>query len=57
MGGQQGGMTSENGHFPEICKKSIQTLYKYLYCQKDFRPSWFDEPDLNEKELKFFDKV
>ena len=28
-----------------------------LYCQKDFRPSWLDEPDLNDKELSFFDKV
>jgi len=24
MGGQLGGMTNETGHFPEICKKSIQ---------------------------------
>lgn len=24
MGGQQGGMTNENGHFPEVCKKSLQ---------------------------------
>jgi molybdopterin-dependent oxidoreductase alpha subunit len=24
MGGQQGGMTNEAGHFPEICKKSVQ---------------------------------
>ena len=24
MGGQQGGMKNEAGHFPEICKKSMQ---------------------------------
>ncbi len=24
MGGQHGGMTNESGHFPEVCKKSIQ---------------------------------
>src|SRR5213593_277413 len=24
MGGQQGGMTNEAGHFPEVCKKSVQ---------------------------------
>jgi len=26
MGGQQGGMVNESGHFPEICKKSIQAM-------------------------------
>src|SRR5215813_12605035 len=24
MGGQQGGMANEAGHFPEVCKKSVQ---------------------------------
>ncbi|MEY4157603.1 MAG: hypothetical protein RL743_98, partial [Actinomycetota bacterium] len=24
MGGQQGGMVNEAGHFPEVCKKSVQ---------------------------------
>jgi hypothetical protein len=24
MGGQQGGMVNERGHFPEVCKKSVQ---------------------------------
>lgn len=24
MGGQQGGMVNESGHFPEVCKKSLQ---------------------------------
>ncbi|MCA9264593.1 MAG: FdhF/YdeP family oxidoreductase [Planctomycetales bacterium] len=26
MGGQRGGMVNEQGHFPEICKKSIQAM-------------------------------
>lgn len=26
MGGQQGGMTNESGHFPEVCKKSLQAM-------------------------------
>ncbi|CAN5863519.1 FdhF/YdeP family oxidoreductase [soil metagenome] len=26
MGGQMGGMVNESGHFPEVCKKSIQAM-------------------------------
>jgi anaerobic selenocysteine-containing dehydrogenase len=26
MGGQQGGMVNEAGHFPEVCKKSVQAM-------------------------------
>src|SRR5687767_14419958 len=26
MGGQQGGMVNERGHFPEVCKKSLQAM-------------------------------
>ena len=26
MGGQQGGMVNEMGHFPEVCKKSLQAM-------------------------------
>jgi len=26
MGGQMGGMVSESGHFPEVCKKSLQAM-------------------------------
>src|SRR5262249_4651505 len=26
MGGQQGGMTNERGHWPEFCKKSLQAM-------------------------------
>src|SRR3954453_20081601 len=26
MGGQQGGMVNETGHFPEVCKKSFQAM-------------------------------
>ena len=47
---------------PDINKErpvSKKEVIKFvdLYCQKDFRPSWFNEPELNEEELKFFDKV
>src|SRR5262245_64546859 len=26
MGGQKGGMVNELGHFPEVCKKSLQAM-------------------------------
>src|SRR6478752_7274099 len=26
MGGQKGGMVNEAGHFPEVCKKSLQAM-------------------------------
>src|SRR5689334_3228794 len=26
MGGQLGGMVNEKGHFPEVCKKSVQAM-------------------------------
>ncbi|MBL8747256.1 MAG: histidine kinase, partial [Phycisphaerae bacterium] len=26
MGGQRGGMVNEAGHFPEVCKKSVQAM-------------------------------
>ena len=26
MGGQMGGMVNEAGHFPEVCKKSLQAM-------------------------------
>ncbi len=26
MGGQDGGMVNESGHFPEVCKKSLQAM-------------------------------
>jgi len=26
MGGQAGGMVNEAGHFPEVCKKSLQAM-------------------------------
>ena len=26
MGGQLGGMVNEGGHFPEVCKKSLQAI-------------------------------
>ncbi len=44
-----------NKERPVSKKEAIE--FVDLYCQKDFRPSWLDEPHLNDKELNFFDKV
>ena len=44
MGGQRGGMVNESGHFPEVCKKSIQAQ------AGDMAPAiseaWFEETPL-----------
>ena len=39
MGGQSGGMMDEQGHWPEICKKSIQAMAADM--QEKIRPSFF----------------
>jgi len=39
-----------------VSKKEIFEFIN-LYCKKDFVPSWLYEPQLNEEELRFFDKV
>jgi hypothetical protein len=39
-----------------VSKKEVNEFVD-LYCQKGFIPSWLHEPNLNEKELNFFDKV
>jgi len=44
-----------NKELPVSKKEVIE--FVDLYCQKGFRPSWLEEPELNEEELKFFDKV
>ncbi len=41
MGGQLGGMTNERGHFPEVCKKSVQAMAADL--QGRIKPGFFDE--------------
>jgi molybdopterin-dependent oxidoreductase alpha subunit len=41
MGGQKGGMVNERGHFPEVCKKSVQAMAADM--QGRIRPGFFDE--------------
>src|SRR4051812_662364 len=41
MGGQQGGMVNEKGHFPEVCKKSVQAMAADM--QGRVRPGFFEE--------------
>jgi molybdopterin-dependent oxidoreductase alpha subunit len=40
MGGQQGGMVNEAGHFPEVCKKSFQAMVADM--QGAVKPSFFE---------------
>ena len=44
-----------NKELPVSKKEVIE--FVDLYCQKGFRPSWLNEPHLNDQELSFFDKV
>jgi molybdopterin-dependent oxidoreductase alpha subunit len=39
MGGQAGGMRNEAGHWPEVCKKSLQAMVADM--QKGLRPEFF----------------
>jgi molybdopterin-dependent oxidoreductase alpha subunit len=39
MGGQAGGMVNETGHFPEVCKKSLQAMAADM--QGAIRPEFF----------------
>ena len=39
MGGQLGGMVNEGGHFPEVCKKSLQAMASDM--QDRIRPEFF----------------
>ncbi|MDZ4752920.1 MAG: FdhF/YdeP family oxidoreductase [Phycisphaerae bacterium] len=41
MGGQRGGMVNESGHFPEVCKKSIQAMAADM--RGAIREGFFDE--------------
>jgi molybdopterin-dependent oxidoreductase alpha subunit len=40
MGGQAGGMVNEAGHFPEVCKKSLQAMASDM--QGAIRPEFFE---------------
>jgi molybdopterin-dependent oxidoreductase alpha subunit len=56
MGGQQGGMVNEAGHFPEFCKKSLQAMAADM--QNGIRPEFFaryslaDLRSLSPRELE-----
>jgi molybdopterin-dependent oxidoreductase alpha subunit len=56
MGGQKGGMTNEAGHFPEVCKKSVQAQAADM--QPPIAPEFFAEHSLdalsrrNSRELE-----
>ncbi len=39
MGGQKGGMVNEAGHFPEVCKKSLQAMVADM--QAGLKPAFF----------------
>ncbi|MBC23512.1 MAG: histidine kinase [Phycisphaerae bacterium] len=41
MGGQKGGMVNESGHFPEVCKKSVQAMAADM--AGAIRPGFFSE--------------
>ena len=45
MGGQAGGMVNEAGHFPEVCKKSLQAQAADMVGAIDF--DYFDRHDLS----------
>ena len=46
MGGQKGGMVNEIGHFPEVCKKSIQAMAADM--QGAVLPEFFSEFSLGD---------
>jgi molybdopterin-dependent oxidoreductase alpha subunit len=41
MGGQAGGMRNEAGHWPEVCKKSLQAMVADM--QKGLEPAFFEK--------------
>ena len=65
MGGQRGGMVNELGHFPEVCKKSLQAMVadmqgairsdfwqkylSYATCSSFRRASWKPAADLSNR--------
>ena len=46
MGGQKGGMVNETGHFPEVCKKSLQAMTADM--AGAIEPTFFDEYPLQK---------
>jgi len=50
MGGQRGGMVNESGHFPEVCKKSLQAMVSDM--QGAIGPEFWKQYNLDD--LKSF---
>jgi len=48
MGGQKGGMVNETGHFPEVCKKSVQAMAADM--QGGLSPEYFEKFDFEHLE-------
>jgi molybdopterin-dependent oxidoreductase alpha subunit len=48
MGGQMGGMVNEAGHFPEVCKKSVQAMAADM--QGGLSPEYFERFDFARLE-------
>ncbi len=46
MGGQQGGLVNEAGHFPEVCKKSMQAMAADM--QDGLTPAFFERYSVAE---------
>jgi molybdopterin-dependent oxidoreductase alpha subunit len=46
MGGQRGGMRNEAGHWPEVCKKSLQAMVADM--QAGLRPEFFARYSIDE---------
>ncbi len=46
MGGQQGGMRNEQGHWPEVCKKSIQAAAADM--QGAIQPNFYQQYSINQ---------
>ena len=57
MGGQLGGMVNEGGHFPEVCKKSLQAMASDM--QHGIAPEFFQRYSIAQlrtlltRELEF----
>jgi molybdopterin-dependent oxidoreductase alpha subunit len=46
MGGQRGGMRNEAGHWPEVCKKSLQAMVGDM--QRGLEPRFFEQYSLDQ---------
>ncbi|HLJ11609.1 MAG TPA: FdhF/YdeP family oxidoreductase [Planctomycetaceae bacterium] len=61
MGGQMGGMVNEGGHFPEVCKKSLQAMASDM--QDCISPEFFARYSIEQlralspRELEFCGRV